>query len=853
VVPPSKRRVVTDLRKALKEADALVIATDEDREGESIGWHLMEVLKPKVPVTRMVFHEITKTAILEALANERDIDISLVRAQETRRILDRLVGYTVSPVLWVKISPGLSAGRVQSVAVRILVERERKRRAFRSGTYWEIKGALAKQGAPFDGLMTRLGNRRIATGRDFDENTGKLKPKSDADLLDETRALALAASLPNETWTVSKVERKPRTIKPVPPFTTSTLQQEANRKLGLSSGDTMRMAQRLYERGLITYMRTDSVNLSNEAIAAARGCVESRYGKEYLSPTERRFSTKSKGAQEAHEAIRPAGQEMMTAEEAGLIGKEKRLYEMVWKRTVATQMADAQQELMSVHVTAGEATFRSSGKRIVFAGFLRAYVEGSDDPNAALEDSEVPLPDLNEGDIIECGELKPTGRETRPPARYTEASLVEKLEKEGIGRPSTYATIIDTILNRDYARKTGNSLGPTFTAFGVTQLMESHFEQFVDTGFTAAMEETLDQVANGSVDSLPWLRAFWEGDENGLFEKAKKGREEIDPRAACTLDGFDDLPGKVRIGRYGPYLERGEDEDILRVSIPEDVAPSDLSLEVAEKLIQQKIEGPTPIAEEPETGEKVFLLVGRYGPYLQLGEGSEEVKPKRVSLPKGMKPEDVTAEIALGLLSLPRTLGLHPDDSTPVTSALGRYGPYVSHGSEHRSLTKDDDVLTVKLERALELLAQEKPGGRRRGPQVLREVGPHPTDKEPINLMKGRYGAYVTHDGINATIPRDMDPDELTLEDAITLIARKAEMGPVKKKKKRGPAADAAKKKATPKKAAAKKAPAKKAAAKKAPAKKAASKKAAKTADVDTDAAEKPAKKTATKKPAKKS
>ena len=782
VVPPSKRRVVSELKAALKGVDALVIATDEDREGESIGWHLTQVLKPKVPIRRMVFHEITRGAIEEALKNERAIDENLVRAQETRRILDRLVGYTVSPVLWKKIAPGLSAGRVQSVAVRLLVERERERRAFRTGSYWEIKAGLGQDEQRFNAMLSRIDGKRVASGRDFDESTGKLKKGAKAVLLDETSAKALTAEVSALPWLVSSVDRKPRSVRPYPPFTTSTLQQEANRKLSLSSKQTMSLAQRLYERGIITYMRTDSVNLSDEAIEAARRCVSGRYGEEYLSPKPRRHATTSKGAQEAHEAIRPAGDVMPTAAELGLIGREKSLYDLIWKRTVATQMADARQELMSVQVAAGRAEFRASGKRILFPGFLRAYVEGSDDPNAALEDREVPLPDLQVGGAVDLHTVEPLRRETRPPGRYTEASLVEKLEKEGIGRPSTYATIIEVILNRDYARKSGNALLPTFTAFGVTQLMEGNFERLVDVGFTASMEQTLDGVAKGDVAWLPYLESFWQG-EKGLFTLAALGRENIDPRQACTLDGFGDLAARVRIGRYGPYLEVDTDDEPLRVSLPEEMAPGDLSCEVAAKLIKQKEDGPQPITEEPETGEKVYLIVGRYGPYLQLGEGSEDRKPKRVSLPKTIKPEEVTPDTALGLLSLPRTLGVHPEREKPVIASIGPYGPYVACEKDFRSLVKTDDVLTVALPRALELLAQEKPGGRRRGAQELRTVGDHPTDGAPIKLMKGRYGPYVTHDGINATVPKDVEPAELTLEDAVILLARKAEQGPAPKKR----------------------------------------------------------------------
>ena len=827
VIPQSKRKIVTELRAALKKADALIIATDEDREGESIGWHLTEVLQPKVPVRRMVFHEITRSAIEEALVHERDIDQNLVRAQEARRILDRLVGYTVSPVLWVKIAPGLSAGRVQSVAVRLLVARERERRAFRIGSYWELKSTLAKTGQAFEAMLARLGGKRVASGRDFDETTGKLKGEKDVVLLGEKEARALAARLKDVPWRVTDLERKPRVMRPYPPFTTSTLQQEANRKLGLSSAETMRIAQRLYEQGLITYMRTDSVNLSKEAIAASRHCVETRYGAAYLSEKPRQFTTKQKGAQEAHEAIRPAGEQMLTADETGLIGRDKALYELIWKRTVATQMADSSQEIVTISVTAEDAVSRASGKRILFPGFLRAYVEGSDDPSAALEDREVLLPDVAVGDVLDLRKLEPLGRETRPPGRFTEASLVEKLEKEGIGRPSTYATIIDTILSRDYARKATNTLVPTFTAFGVTQLMEGSFDRFVDTGFTATMEEQLDAVAKGEADWLPWLRRFWSG-ATGLLALVTEGREKIDPRAACTLAGFDDLAAKVRIGRYGPYLEVMAGETPVRASIPDDVAPADLSSEKVAQLLKEKTEGPQSVAVDPKTGQKVYIKVGRFGAYVQLGDGAtngngeaaaaaapakkgkgkakvtavkDESKPKRVSLPKGMTPEDVTEEIALGLLSLPRPLGTHPESGKTITAGLGRFGPFVACDGEFRSLQKGDDVLTVGLERALALFAEAKAGGKggRRGPAQLREVGAHPTDGAPIALMSGRYGAYVTHGGINATLPKGADPATLSLDDAMTLLQRKIEAGPSQRPKKRGRRAAAAAE-ATPKK-----------------------------------------------------
>ncbi|MBT9558035.1 MAG: type I DNA topoisomerase [Myxococcales bacterium] len=830
VVPPQKKKVVADLKAALKDADSLVIATDEDREGESIGWHLLEVLKPKVPVRRMVFHEITRSAIEAALANYRNVDESLVRAQETRRILDRLVGYTVSPVLWMKIAPGLSAGRVQSVAVRLLVERERERLAFRSAKYWEVKASLQKGAQrPFESWLLRIGGTRIAQSRDFDDTTGKLKESGDIRLLDETTARSLAGKLGGLPWRVTEVEKKPRAMKPYPPFTTSTLQQESNRKLGLSSGDTMRIAQRLYEQGFITYMRTDSVNLSEEATSAARRRVQVLYGAEFVSEQPRVYTTKAKGAQEAHEAIRPAGDQMVTAEETGLSGRERQLYELIWKRTVATQMADARQELISATIAAGDAEFRATGKRLLFAGFLRAYVEGSDDPEAALEDREVPLPDLQQGDVLSAMEIDAVGRETRPPNRYTEASLVEKLEKEGIGRPSTYASIIDTILSRNYAMKQGNALCATFTAFGVTQLMENNFQEFVDLGFTSGMEGTLDRIAKAEVAWLPYLEEFWRS-EGGLKRKVETGKEKIDPRVACTLTAFDSLaPAKVRIGRFGPYLEREDAQgELVRATIPPELQPSDLTAEYAEKLFRKKTEGPTAVGEEPDTGTKIYVIDGRFGPYVQLGTAEGESKPKRVSLPKGVEPEQVTLDMALGLLSLPRTLGTHPESGEPVLAGLGRFGPFVQHGKEYRSLTKDDDVLLVQLDRALALLAMEKTASRRATPAPLAELGNHPADGAKVLLMGGRYGPYVTHGGVNATLPKQTEPGSLTLEAAIVLLEERAAKGPPVKKGRRPARAGAAPKKAAAGEAAPKKAAAKKAAPKKAAGTQAAPSKAAK-------------------------
>ncbi|MGC8712774.1 MAG: type I DNA topoisomerase, partial [Leptodesmis sp.] len=534
VVPQDKKKVVKELKEALKHADELVLATDEDREGESISWHLLQLLQPKVPIKRMVFHEITQEAIQEAIRNCRDVDEQLVRAQETRRILDRLVGYTLSPLLWKKIAFGLSAGRVQSVAVRLLVNRERQRRAFHKGSYWDLKATLEARGeAPeakgeFEARLVSLNGVKVASGSDFDEATGQVAAGRNVVLLNEAEARALQDRIRDRPWTVTNLEERPVTRKPSPPFTTSTLQQEANRKLGLSARDTMRVAQSLYEQGYITYMRTDSVNLSQQAIAAARACVQEMYGAQYLSPQPRQYSTKSKGAQEAHEAIRPAGSTFRTPQQTGLKDRELRLYDLIWKRTVATQMAEARQTNITVQIQVEEAGFRATGKRIDFPGFFRAYVEGSDDPDAAIEDQEVILPRLQVGDTPACVDLEAIGHETQPPARYTEASLVKTLESEGIGRPSTYASIIGTIIDRGYAQMVGNALVPTFTAFAVTSLLEKHFPDLVDTSFTARMEETLDDISTGEVDWLPYLKEFYLG-ESGLETQVKERESHIDP------------------------------------------------------------------------------------------------------------------------------------------------------------------------------------------------------------------------------------------------------------------------------------------------------------------------------------
>lgn len=780
VIPKEKKKVVKQLQDALKEATELVLATDEDREGESISWHLKQVLKPKVPIKRMVFHEITQDAIRKALKNCRDIDEKLVHAQETRRILDRLVGYTLSPLLWQKIAWGLSAGRVQSVSVRLLVNRERQRRAFHQATYWDLKALLEQQKSPFDAKLVSLAGTKVATGSDFDETTGQIIVGRNVVVLNEAEALALRERLLDKTWTVSNIEERPVTRKPAPPFTTSTLQQESNRKLHLSARDTMRIAQSLYEQGYITYMRTDSVHLSEQAIAAARNCVEQMYGSQYLSPQPRKYTTKSKGAQEAHEAIRPAGSTFRTPQETGLSGLEFRLYDLIWKRTVATQMADSRQTLITVDLQVEDAGFRSTGKRIDFPGYLRAYVEGSDDPDAAIEDQEVILPPLKVGDRPNCKELEAVGHETQPPARYTEASLVKTLESEGIGRPSTYASIISTIIDRGYAQMNGNALIPTFTAFAVTSLLEKHFPDLVDTSFTSQMEQTLDDIATGEAQWLPYLRQFYQG-EKGLETQVKEREKQIDPGEARTVE-LENLEVRVRIGKFGPYIEAENGDGVVTASIPKDLTPADLDPEQVETILRQKTEGPEKLGIDPETGEPIFILIGTYGPYVQLGEVSEEnKKPKRASLPKGINQEDVTLEMALGLLALPRHLGVHPETGGKIQAGLGRFGPYIVYdqgkeGKEFRSLKASDNVLTVDLNRALEILAEPKKtrgGARSKTKTPLRELGNHPSDDEPVNIYEGPYGSYIKHGKTNAAIPEGETVETITLEKALEVLAAK--------------------------------------------------------------------------------
>lgn len=794
IVPKGKSKVIQDLKRKLKEADELYLATDEDREGESISWHLTELLKPKVPVKRMVFHEITKTAIEKALQQTREIDMRLVRAQETRRVLDRLVGYTLSPLIWKKIAYGLSAGRVQSSALRMIVERERERIRFQKASFWDIRadvaqvsvgGKNAPAGELFEAKLLSVGGKRVASGKDFDETTGKLAVGKDVVVLDETLARQVASKVTGTEWKVLSVEEKDIHNRPSPPFITSTLQQESNRKLGLSSRDTMRTAQALYEEGLITYMRTDSPSLSQEAIKAARAQVEELYGKEYLSPEPRQFEAKSKGAQEAHEAIRPAGQEFVHPKDTGLGGRELALYELIWKRTMATQMAEALKRSMSVKIQAEDSVFQANGTRILFPGFIRAYVEGADDTQAALDDRELILPALAAGDRVKPHQVEPLGHETKPPARFTEASLVQGMEKAGIGRPSTYASILSTIMDRGYVRKVQNALIPSFTGFAVVQLLENHFEQLVDLGFTSKMENSLDEIAEGDREHIPYLKEFYLG-KQGLLEQVKEKERKIKPEASRTVS-LPHLQGvEVKIGRFGAYLvqkepgapsekaaEKGQESDEIHASIPEDLAPADLTREQMQELLEIQKRGPQPIGQNPETGEFIYCLTGRFGPYVQLGEVSETVpKPRRASVPKGFDPRAVTIEQALQWLSLPRLLGKHPQTGLPIQANNGRFGPYVVHDGNFRSLKKEDNVYTVSLERAVELLSQEKKG--RGQASLIREVGQHPEDQKPVGVYEGKFGPYVKHGKDNASLRKEQDPATLTLEQAMELLNERA-------------------------------------------------------------------------------
>ena len=794
IIPQDKKKHIKKLKDALKGADELLLATDEDREGESISWHVVEVLKPKVPVRRIAFHEITDAAIHEAIAKPRDIDVNLVRAQESRRILDRLFGYQLSPLLWKKVRTGLSAGRVQSVAVRLCVMREQDRKRFRSATFWDVEAQLEAEGVTFSARLARLHGDRLATGQDFDPDTGKLKDGSKNLWLKDREEVEKAIAGWSSPWSITRVEEKPFTRRPAPPFTTSSLQQEANRKLRFSARHTMRTAQRLYEGieigggdrvGLITYMRTDSVTLSKKALADAQEVIKKRYGQDY-STGPRQYKTSAKGAQEAHEAIRPSELSRTPDQLKGLLDRDElRLYELIWKRTVASQMAEAKLRRTAVEITApdgdegiGEGVFSATGKSIEFPGFLRAYVEGSDDPKADIADQEVLLPNLSQGQDIAPTSVEPSGHQTTPPARFTEASLVKKLESEGIGRPSTYASIIDTILRRGYVNKQSNALVPTFTAFAVTSLLEGHFRDYVDTRFTARMEQQLDDIADGDLDWKKHLHHFYFGsgsDRPGLEQQIDVEQDRIEyPIIEVGEHPATGAPIVVRVGRYGPYLQmEPEDADRIVASLPEDTAPADLTVEAAIQLLEQAKQGAQILGQDPDTGLEVLLAHGRFGAYVQLGptpeKGSKAPKPKRASLPKGTSEEEVTLDQALLWLSLPRTLGAHPESGDEVIATSGRFGPFIKCGTETRSLPATNDVYTVPLERALELLAQPKQRGRGATRKVLKELGKDSKGAN-VQLMDGRYGPYLTNGELNASLPKGTDPEGLDLEAAVTLL-----------------------------------------------------------------------------------
>ena len=787
------------------------MASQEDREGESISWHLLETLKPKVPVKRLVFHEITKKAIQEALDTTRDVDFNLVKAQETRRIVDRLFGYEVSPLLWKKMAPRLSAGRVQSVAVRLLVDRERERIKFKKASYWGIKATVLKKGTKteFEAELTHVGEKRAATGKDFDANTGKLKSTDKVVALSEDDASKLKDKILADTFSVTKVEEKPYTSKPPAPFVTSSLQMEANRKLRFSAQRTMGIAQQLYENGFITYMRTDSTTLSEQALDAARGLISNEFGKDYLPEKPRIYSTKVKNAQEAHEAIRPAGESFKSvAEVKTQLGAEaSKLYELIWKRTIASQMNDAKGTHISVHLKAGGAKFRSSGKTITFPGYLRAYVEGSDDPEAELADREKILPKLAEGENVDAKSVNASEHKTQPPARYTEGSIIRELEQRGIGRPSTWASIVQLVLNRAYAFKKGSALVPTFTAIGVVGLLESNFENLLDYTFTARLEDDLDAISRGEADRNKYLTKFYFGNGHpGLKDLVKQGEETIDPRIVCGIPIGKTEDGRnieVRIGKYGPFISDGEN----RASVLDQQLPDELTVEVADQILKTAAKAPESIGLHPETGEPVYLKTGPYGPYVQLGDVTEnekgkKVKPKMASLLSNMTPEDIDLELAVKLLSLPRTLGTFPEGVLPkpaegettienekIVALNGRFGPYIKCGAETRSINLDElSPITITLEQAIAMLKEPKKRGRRAAakPKELKALGKHPVSEKDLKILSGKYGPYVTDGEINASIPKGTEVEEVNIELAVDLLeARLSRMGSAGKKRTR--------------------------------------------------------------------
>ena len=787
VIPRKKSAVVREIRAAVKDARHIYFATDEDREGESISWHLLEVLKPKVPYERLVFHEITKTAIRKALDAPRPINADLVSAQETRRIVDRLFGYQISPLLWKKMRPRLSAGRVQSVAVRLLVERERARIRFTEAGYWSMKARFSAGGIEFGGELVELGGRRIATAKDFDADTGELKQSrrtKGALLLEQARAEQALEAVRSSEGRVTSVERKPFRNSPRAPYVTSSLQQDANRRLRLPPRLTMSLAQRLYENGFITYMRTDSTVLSGQAKLAARQLIKEVYGAQYLSEKVRFYRNKVKNAQEAHEAIRPAGRQFRDVKEVERrLGRDAgRLYDMIWRRTLASQMKDATGTNTTVLVDVGEARFKASGKTIDFQGHLKASGMGSS-LRVRL------LPKLEVDDAVKVGTAEASERRTQPPKRFTEGSLIGELERLGIGRPSTWASIVDLVQNRSYAFTRERTLVPTFTALAVVGLLEQHFTRLADYEFTARLEDQLDSIARGESDRLQYLKSFYFGNGfKGLQALVEAGDATIDPRVVCGLPIGTTDDGRlvqVRIGRYGPFLVGGED----RCGVPDEMAPDELDLAKACELLAEARRARQPLGEDPETGRNVYVRSGRFGPYVQLGESADKEGTKRASLLKGMARQDVDLGLALQLLSLPRPLGKHPDSDLDVVAASGRFGPYVKCDKEIRSIPSGGSPLTISLEEALVLLSKEKP--KRRGAQSrepIKVLGPHPDTESELRVLSGRYGPYVTDGKINASLPRGTDPKDLTMDEAVVLLQRRAERiaaGPKKRRRAR--------------------------------------------------------------------
>jgi DNA topoisomerase-1 len=844
IVTPDKKSTVTELKGLLKDVDELYLATDGDREGEAIAWHLLEALKPKVPVRRMVFHEITESAIRAAAESTRELDRDLVDAQETRRILDRLYGYEVSPVLWKKVMPRLSAGRVQSVATRIVVQRERERMAFVSASYWDISATLdAGTGAEpptFGSRLLSVDGARLATGRDFGPD-GRLKGTSEVLLLEEAEARRLADGLSGAALTVTSVEEKPYTRKPYAPFMTSTLQQEAGRKLRFSADRTMRAAQRLYENGYITYMRTDSTTLSETAIQAARSQATQLYGGEFVSPQPRQYTRKVKNAQEAHEAIRPAGEVFRTPGEVGseLEADEFRIYELIWQRTIASQMADVRGTTMTVRITGNaasgeECVFSSSGRTITFAGFLRAYVEAVDtETGGEADDAERRLPRLAKGHAVTAAELTADGHATSPPPRYSEPSLIKQLEDLGIGRPSTYTSIIKTIQDRGYVWKKGSALVPSWIAFSVIGLLEHHFERLVDYDFTAAMEDELDRIAVGDQERTTWLSGFYFGGEvgpegsvgrsGGLKKLVGSGVEEIDPKEVNSIRVFDDAEGRpvvVRVGRYGPYLEREVDGEAQRANLTEDLPPDELTIDIAEQLFSVPMEGRS-LGTDPVTGHEIVAKDGRFGPYVTEVLPEEEpepgkkkakakAKPRSGSLFASMSLDTVTLEDALKLMSLPRVVGTDPASGEEITAQNGRYGPYLKKGTDSRSISSEEQIFAITLDEALKIYAEPKQRGRRTAAAQppLREMGPDPVSGKPMVIKDGRFGPYVTDGEHNASLRKSDNVETISIDRASELLAEKRAKGPAPKRTttRRAPAKTAAK--------TTKKAPAKKPAAK---------------------------------------